>query len=142
MGLSGLLVDAQSPNTAALATSPMTVEAMDEIFGLATTASHASACTSLFSSTFALISTLQWQTVVYSIPYENVPNQQAFTGLVVPRKEVSITQERERWLQKDIEKLEGSGISQPLQETKESNQERSKLAILTNVITPKPDLHS
>jgi len=49
--------------------------------------------------------------------------------------------ERERWLQKDIEKLEGSGISQPLQETKESNQERSKLAILTNVITPKPDLH-
>jgi hypothetical protein len=56
------------------------------------------------------------------------------------RREISIAQERERQLQKDIEKLEGSGISQSLQETKESHQERGKLVILNNLITPKPDL--
>ena len=56
------------------------------------------------------------------------------------RREISIAQERERQLQKDIEKLGGSGISQSLQETKKLHQEHSKLVILNNLITPKPEL--
>jgi hypothetical protein len=141
VGLSGLPVDAESPNKTVPATRPIKVEAKDETLVRPAAASHASlpAPPSLlprsppFPHRRGSPSDMQFPTKSSQI--FNLLRDLSYT-----RREISIAQERERQLQKDIEKLEGSGISQSLQETKESHQERGKLVILNNLITPKPDL--
>jgi len=131
IGLSGFPVDASSTNNTVPATRPIKAEAKDETLVLPAAASHASVPSFLphlppFPHRRGSSSDMQSPTKASQL--FNLLRELAYT-----RVEISIAQERERRLQKDIDKLGGSGMSQSLQETKESHQERSKLVILNNL---------
>ncbi|KIM73566.1 hypothetical protein PILCRDRAFT_829050 [Piloderma croceum F 1598] len=126
MRLPGLAVDAASPNNTVPATWPIKAEAKDETLVIPAAASHASlpAHPSFIPRSPPFPhhrgSPSDMQSPTKALQIFNLLRDLSYT-----RREISIAQERERQLQKDIEKLGDSGMSQSLQETKESHHERN-----------------